>query len=101
LVPKGYTAMALFPFIFVHDNGLKKNGILINHEKIHLRQQAELLIVFFYLWYLIEYFIKLFKYRNHAKAYHSISFEREAYINESKGNYLENRPLWNFIKFVR
>lgn len=100
LVPKGYTAITLFPFIFIHDKRLKEDTALINHEKIHLRQQAELLVVFFYLWYIIEYLIKLFKYANHAKAYRNISFEREAYTNEANSNYLNNRALWSFIKFT-
>ena len=100
LVPKGYTAITLFPFIFLHDNKLKEDAILINHEQIHLRQQAELLIIFFYLWYAIEYVFRLLKCKNHGKAYHNISFEREAYTHETDSNYLKNRKLWSFIKFT-
>lgn len=70
----------------------------MNHEKIHLRQQAEMLILLFFLWYAIEYLLRLAKYREHDKAYRNISFEREAYAHEHDDNYLKNRMLWNFAK---
>jgi hypothetical protein len=38
--------IALFPFIFIRKPEDKENNILINHEKIHLRQQLEMLIIF-------------------------------------------------------
>ena len=100
LVPKGYAAIAVFPFILLHDKQQLQNRILINHEKIHLRQQAELLILLFFFWYFLEYLVRLFKYREHDKAYRNISFEREAYAHEHDSNYLKNRMLWNFSKFV-
>ena len=99
LIRKGYTAMALFPFIILRKKEYKENAVLLNHEKIHLRQQAELLILPFYLWYLIEFFIRLAYYRNHKEAYRNISFEREAYNNESNPNYLRNRKLFKFISY--
>lgn len=99
LIRKGYTAMALFPFIILRKKEYKENAVLLNHEKIHLRQQAELLILPFYLWYLIEFFIRLAYYRNHKTAYRNISFEREAYSNESNPNYLRNRTIFKFISY--
>lgn len=92
--------MAIFPFVLLRDKKLKENTVLINHEKIHLLQQAELLILPFYIWYVAEYLLRLIAYRDRNKAYRNISFEREAYTNESNSNYLKNRPLWNFIKFT-
>lgn len=100
LIPKGYTAMAVFPFVLLRDKKLKENSVLLNHEKIHLRQQAELLILPFYIWYAIEYLLLLIIYRDKKKAYLNISFEREAYTNESDSNYLKNRPVWHFITFL-
>jgi hypothetical protein len=29
--------------------------VFVNHEKIHLRQQLELLVLPFYVWYIIEF----------------------------------------------
>lgn len=100
LIPKGYAAMAVYPFIIVHRKSLAAHPTLINHEKIHLRQQAELLILPFYIWYALEFLIRLVMYLNHHKAYRNISFEREAYANEKDTNYLKNRKFWNFTKFL-
>ncbi|MCU7570485.1 hypothetical protein [Riemerella anatipestifer] len=97
LVPRGYTAMAVFPFIFLKKKEYKNNKYLLNHEKIHLRQQLELLILPFYLWYGLNYLYNLFKYKNHKEAYHNIIFEREAYGNQSDLEYLKNRKLWQIF----
>ena len=78
LIPRGFTGITIYPFILVRDKALKNNAVFINHEKIHLRQQAELLILPFYIWYGIEYFIRLMYYGNRRKAYRNICFEREA-----------------------
>ena len=99
LIPKGYTAMAVFPVIVLRKTEYKEDQILLNHEKIHLRQQAELLIFLFYIWYFSEFIIRLFYYKNWRKAYLNISFEKEAYANETNPNYLKNRNLFNFILY--
>ncbi|WP_426278936.1 hypothetical protein ACN9MN_06815 [Chryseobacterium sp. S-02] len=92
--------IALFPFIFIRKPEDKQNNILINHEKIHLRQQMELLVIFFYIFYVLEYYYWLFKLKNKDMAYRRISFEREAYENESDLDYLKKRKFWNFRKYV-
>ncbi|AWH85086.1 hypothetical protein HYN59_08085 [Flavobacterium album] len=99
LIPKGYAAMALFPFIIVHDQKMRENRVLINHERIHLRQQLELLVIFFYIWYVTEYLFNRLRYKDAKKAYRNISFEREAYANEKKPDYLTARSLWEFRKY--
>ncbi|GAA4892945.1 hypothetical protein GCM10023311_16720 [Flaviramulus aquimarinus] len=101
LVPKGYTGMTIFPFVFLKAKHLKDNRVLINHEKIHLKQQIELLVIPFYLFYMIEFIIRWFQYKNWHKAYRNISFEREAYFNEHHLEYINNRPLWTFLKYLR
>ena len=100
LVPKGYVGITLFPFIIVRDAKLMQHPLLLNHECIHLRQQAELLIVPFYIWYVLEYLIRLLHYKNKKQAYRNISFEREAYTNESNLDYSKTRKFWNFIKYL-
>lgn len=72
-------AMAVYPFIFLKSKDQKQDEILINHEKIHLCQQIELLLLPFYFLYLFNYLINLIKYKNHYQAYYHISFEKEAY----------------------
>jgi len=74
--------------------------LLLNHERIHLRQQAELLILPFYIWYVFEYLIKLMQYKDKKQAYRNVSFEREAYANEANPDYLKNRKFWAFLKFL-
>lgn len=74
--------------------------LLLNHERIHLRQQAELLILPFYIWYVLEYFIRLVRYKDKKRAYRNISFEREAYANEANPDYSKNRKFWAFLKFL-
>lgn len=100
MVPKGFAGLTLYPFIFLKRKDLKENHILINHEKIHLKQQLELLIIFFYLFYFFEWFIKLLRYRNGYLAYRNLSFEREAYTNEEDLNYIKSRKFWGFINYL-
>jgi hypothetical protein len=90
LPPKGFKAMAVFPFIFWR-NEYEINDITINHEKIHFQQQKELFIVFFYILYLIFYLIY---------GYKKNPFEKEAYSNDEKEYYLKSRKMFNFIKYM-
>lgn len=98
---KSFQGMAIYPFIILKYKHLKNNKRIINHEKIHLRQQIELLWIFFFIIYLIEFSLYYFKHRNLMKAYHSISFEKEAYANEHNLNYLKNRSFFNFLKYYK
>ena len=81
LIPKGYRGLTVFPFVFVKYRLDKENLVFMNHERIHLRQQLELLIIPFFIWYFLEYILRLIQYKNMDLAYRNISFEREAYAN--------------------
>ena len=100
LVPKGFGGLAIFPFIFLSAARLKGDSPFINHERIHLRQQVEMLLVPFFVWYGIEFLIRLTITRNFSYAYRNISFEREAYAKEKDPHYLKSRPFWNFLRYV-
>lgn len=100
IVPKGYIGITLFPFVFVKHAQLKQDKALINHERIHLRQQLELLILPFLLWYWLEFLIRYVHYKSWRQAYRNISFEREAYKHEQDLDYLKNRPFWYFLKYL-
>lgn len=100
LVPKGYTGLTVYPFVFLKRKALRGDFVLINHENIHLKQQLELFIAPFFIWYLIEYIIRLIQYRSHFEAYRNISFEREAYTNHADLNYLSQRKLWSFMNYI-
>ena len=86
--------IALYPFIFIRPDS---TTTIINHESIHIKQQAELLVLPFYLWYVTEWFIRLFFKGN---AYRNISFEREAYENSNNLGYLKTRKLFSFLKYL-
>ena len=93
------SGMALFPFILVKYPHYKRNETLIHHEKIHLRQQLELLLVFFYLLYLLHYAFNLIRFRNHHLAYMNIVFEKEAYAMDGDLGYLKRRGFWEWVRY--
>lgn len=101
---KNYTGITLFPFIILkydkNDKSVQPYEVVANHERIHLRQQLETLVVFFYPMYLIFYTINRFKGMKHYEAYRNIPFERESYVYENDLNYLKNRKFWNWRKFI-
>lgn len=99
LVPRGYVGITLFPFIVLKDRSLKQNKVLLNHERIHLRQQLELLVLPFYLIYSLEFLIRLIRYKNWQRAYQNLSFEREAYAHEKDFEYLKSRPVFKFKSY--
>lgn len=87
---KGYVGCTIFPFVFIR-KGLKNKEVTINHEKIHLRQQKELLVIPFFIVYFFNYAVNILWYRNLDKAYRNIIFEREAYQNEKNMEYLTKK----------
>lgn len=103
---KGFAAINLFGILFVrNDCKAQVSDRMINHESIHTAQMKEMLWIFFYLWYIIEWFIKLFKYGNsnedgRGDAYHNISFEREAYDNEANQQYLNSRKHYSWWYYL-
>lgn len=92
------SGIALWPFVFTKHK--LPNETLINHEKIHLRQQVEMLVLVFYVWYLSEWLIRYLRTKDFDKAYRSICFEKEAFSNENDLAYLQKRKLWNFLKYL-
>ncbi len=91
--------MAIFPFLLVKYK--KPSKILINHERIHFRQQLEMLILPFYVCYILEYLIFRLKGKSPNQAYMSISFEREAYANDNDLGYLKRRRFWGFWQYLK
>lgn len=100
LTPKGFRAITLFPFIIFKSAEDKRNTVMVNHERIHSRQQVELLVVPFYIWYFLEFLARLVQYKNRREAYRNISFEREAYAHEGDLNYIVKREFFGFIKYL-
>lgn len=100
LLAKGFNGISLWPFVILKDKIFKEDSVLLNHEKIHLKQQAEMLVLFFYCWYFLEFVVRLIQYKNRFLAYRNISFEKEAYLNEFNLNYLKTRRFWEFLKYL-
>lgn len=94
-------AMALYPFMLFKSKSLKVNALIINHEKIHFKQQQELLILPFYILYLLHYLINRLKYGNHDAAYLNICFEQEAYAHDREPDYLHKRKPYGWTRFLK
>ena len=92
--------ITIFPFIFLTTNMKKDNkiDIIINHEKIHIRQQLELLIIPFYILYFLNYIINRCKGLDDNNAYLNIIFEKEAYNNQKDLDYLNTRKIFGWIR---
>jgi hypothetical protein len=100
LIPKGFRGLTIFPFVFAKNQMDLENEFFINHERIHLRQQLEMLVIPFFLWYLIEFLLRIVQFRNFDVAYLNISFEKEAYTKEKNLDYLNKRRFWGFLEFI-
>tara|TARA_R110000782_G_scaffold15939_3_gene46107 strand:- start:3293 stop:3643 length:351 start_codon:yes stop_codon:yes gene_type:complete len=88
---EGIRGLAFYPFIFLTNADDIDDDVLINHERIHLRQQLELGVIPFHIWYLIALY---------RVGYMQISFEREAYSNEKNLTYLKKRRIFAFKKYL-
>lgn len=88
----------LFGVIFVR-KGVELPPRTLRHEEIHKKQMMEMLILFFYLWYGVEFLVRLCIYRDRKKAYRNISFEREAYANDHLISYKRKHFTW--LRYMR
>lgn len=125
-IPFGdYKAFNFYGIILFTKSELSDKNI--NHEKIHSIQILEFMMVAipitilliwifgisawwllaafsaFYIWYGLEYLlIRLFRIKDKQNdCYHDVSLEEEAYNNDDNLNYLDNRKLFNWIKYIR
>lgn len=121
---KGFKAITIFPFVFSRKKAKPLSDVTLNHEGIHLSQQLEvllasLIVVFlaitivhiswwwmlatlpvYYLWYGIEYLLRLAIYRSGKDAYYNVSFEQEAYINQRDSGYLKSRKRYAWTRYL-
>lgn len=118
---KGFSAMTIWPFMFLREDVLISEK-LIRHEKIHGRQQREVMLLsfiiitiavllgcsawwyvavplVFYAWYGIEWSIR--KLAGDSFAYEHICFECEAYEKEDALLYLEDRPFFEHVNYIK
>ena len=93
-------AVTVFPFIFVRS----KDEIIpwiITHERIHIRQQIELLLIGAVLLYIIETLYSLLVLRlPWYEAYLWNSNEQESYRNQNNPDYLKNRKPFSQFHYL-
>lgn len=94
-----YSAMQIWKWTLVK-KGRVLNKVQLRHEMIHYHQQKEMYIIFFFIIYVLEFFAKLLIHQHWSRAYHDVSFEREAYENETKRNYLSERKKFAWFKYI-
>ncbi len=94
---KGFTAINIFGFMLVH-HGIYISNHLVNHERIHTAQMKELGFIFFYIFYFIEWLVRL---PMKGNAYRNISFEREAYDKQDEPEYLSQRRHYAWVRYMR
>jgi hypothetical protein len=90
-------AITIWPFVFIRDEG---DPVTINHEKIHLRQQIEMLLLGFYVLYSVFWLLGKIKGFTNSKAYYTIPFEKEAYENQHNFDYIENRKIYSWLRYL-
>lgn len=120
----GISGISIFPFIIMAEKDLTKRGtVMINHERIHHKQQEEVLVFClpiiawlaltvspwcwllvpvnpFYFWYGIEYLVHRIRLRHHQAAYLAISFELEAYGWQFDEFHLKKRETFFWVKYL-
>jgi hypothetical protein len=93
-----YYGITIFPFIFLKRDQ-RGNERSLTHERIHLRQQIECLIIFYPVFYFANYFYNRISLK-HDAAYRAICFEREAYYNDGNSYYLGSRMLYSWVNYL-
>lgn len=93
---KGFKCINLLEVLFVR-NGCVMTEKDFNHEAIHTAQMKEMLYVGFYLWYFIEWIIRLC---GKGNAYKSLGFEKEAYTHDDDLTYLTTRVRFAWWKYL-
>ncbi len=100
LITFGFAAgICIFPFILVRDDA-RDDAVVINHERIHYRQQAELLVLGFHLLYLVMLLANLVRHRRLLPAYRALCFEREAYAHDRDADYLRTRKPYACFRTI-
>ena len=109
IIPFGYAKyINLFGFIFTKSDNLILSPETENHESIHILQMKYLLYILFYIFYGIEWVIKIIpsilsdrgRFGILQYAYRSVSFEQQAYYNQYNLNYLKTANPYEWVKYI-
>ena len=93
-------AITLWPVVVSRE---PMDQITINHERIHLKQQEELLVIGFYILYVYYWIRGMKKYegskRQRMLAYRNNPFEREAYQHQMSDIYTMRRKAYAWWEY--
>ena len=88
---KGFTAMAVFGRIYARKEFNPLSERTVRHEKIHAAQAKDM---GGWIWFYIAYFLYWIEY-----GYRNSPFEKEAYGNDFKSDYLMKREKFAWKKY--
>jgi hypothetical protein len=101
LLPGRFPAMCIWPFLLIRPvTNLPEISVILRHERIHARQQLEMVWLFFFLWYITEFLIRFLVLRDRMKAYPRLAHEREAYKHDNDPDYLKKRKPYAWIRYL-
>lgn len=89
-LPRHVDAMTICGLVLIRPE-VADDPVLLNHERIHCRQQRRWLYLPFFVAYLIEWLWHLIRLRDAHRAYRAISFEREAYAHQHDLSYTRRK----------
>lgn len=97
---------AVWPLIVFPASDFRNTGdtfrLKFNHERIHLRQQIELLLVFFYIFHFLEWFLhRIIQRKDQLEAYFLYTAEQEAYQHMTNDNYLRYRRFLSMFRYAK
>lgn len=95
---KDFYAINLFGILFAKG---PCDEVTLNHESIHTAQMKEWGYIPYYLFYCIEWLIRIIQYKGYTRGYFNISFEREAYANQYNIRYLKERRHYTSLHYLR
>lgn len=117
-----FKVMNILGFLFVREE-VEVSPTILLHEAIHTRQQYEIMVAsaILFLWvvntyswwcylliifampmmlYVLAWLVALVL-PPYNSAYKDMPFEREAYANQHYPNYLDSRPWFAWVRYVR
>ena len=94
------TGFSFGPFIFFSKKIEDVPESSIRHETIHFFQQLEMLFVFQWILYAFFYAVGYYRSGRTRFAYLSNPFELEAYDNQDKKDYVQNRKWFSWVDYV-
>lgn len=98
IAPIEVFAFSFGPFVFCRG---KMPARTRRHETIHYHQQLEMLFIFQWILYVLFHIRGLVKEKTGATAYRQNPFELEAYDNDTNVMYLDERPLYAWIRYIK